>query len=179
MFVEGDPFNFEELKKNREHAINIHGGLCSELRSLHYASDSGQATRGFVELMTPEFKKLWHPKLVENPALVNDLPIVQCLPMKLLLEALNVKHVDLWVLDVEGAEESVLLGTDFDAVKIDVIAMECNDFNAAEYDRKKLDILAKHGYECTRWKHNCMCKHKDFVIHTRQWITIHERKRCH
>jgi hypothetical protein len=29
---------------------------------------------------------------------------------------LNVKHIDLWILDTEGAEESVLKGTDFTKV---------------------------------------------------------------
>lgn len=59
--------------------------------------------------MTPSFIKKWHGRVYNNKTKISDLPTVQCLPMKLLLRELNVKHVDLWVLDVEGAEESVLL----------------------------------------------------------------------
>ncbi len=40
---------------------------------------------------------------------------------------MNVKHVDIWILDTEGAEESVLRGTDFNEVHINAVAMECDE----------------------------------------------------
>ena len=80
----------------------------SEPRLLHYSSEGVIPVRGFIEFMSPSFIKKWHGKVYNNKTKISDLPTVQCLPMKFLLRELNIKHVDLWVLDVEGAEESVL-----------------------------------------------------------------------
>ena len=44
---------------------------------------------------------------------VRTVPTVQCLPPAQLFSLLGINHVDLWVLDIEGAEEQALLGTDF------------------------------------------------------------------
>jgi len=41
------------------------------------------------------------------------------------LKEISVTHVDIWILDTEGAEESVLKGTDFNAVHFNAVAMEC------------------------------------------------------
>jgi hypothetical protein len=82
-------------------------------RLLHYSSVGVIPVRGFIEFMTPSFMKKWHGKVYNNKTKIEDLPTVQCLPVKSLLRLLNVKHIDIWILDVEGAEESVLQGTDF------------------------------------------------------------------
>ena len=58
---------------------------------------------------------------------IEDLPTVQCLTVKLLLRQLGVTHVDIWILDTEGAEESVLRGTDFREVHFNAVAMECDE----------------------------------------------------
>ncbi|KAF2367307.1 Methyltransferase FkbM [Trinorchestia longiramus] len=49
---------------------------------------------------------------------------VQCIPLTSILSALNVTHVDLFVLDVEGAEMDILQGFDFEKFRIDVLFME-------------------------------------------------------
>ncbi len=36
---------------------------------------------------------------------------IACVPLKYILSAIHVRHTDIWVLDVEGAEEKALLGT--------------------------------------------------------------------
>jgi hypothetical protein len=59
--------------------------------------------------MTPSFLKQWHGPIYNNKTKLEDLPTVQCMPMRRLLSLLGVTHVDLWILDVEGAEESALL----------------------------------------------------------------------
>ena len=47
--------------------------------------------------------------------------------MQALLREMNVKHIDIWILDTEGAEESVLRGTDFNEVNVNAVAMECDE----------------------------------------------------
>jgi hypothetical protein len=100
--VEADPENYFNLKLNRQRSVNVHGALCSEPRLLHYSSSGVIPVRGFIEFMTPSFIKQWHGKVYNNKTKIEDLPTVQCLPMKFLLRELNVKHVDLWVLDVSA-----------------------------------------------------------------------------
>lgn len=68
---------------------------------------------GFIEFMAPSFIKKWHGRIYNNKTRIEDLPTVQCLPVKYLLRELNVKHIDIWILDTEGAEESVLKGNDY------------------------------------------------------------------
>jgi hypothetical protein len=112
------------LKVNRPNAININGALCSEPALLHYSSLGVIPVRGFIEFMTPSFLKKWHGPIYNKKISIDSLPTVQCLPAKNLLRELHVTHVDIWILDVEGAEESVLKGTDFKAVRFNAVAME-------------------------------------------------------
>lgn len=159
--VEADPENYNNLKVNRERSINVNGALCSEPTLLHYSSSGVVPVRGFIEFMAPSFIKKWHGKIYNNKTRIDDLPTVQCLPVKHLLRELNVKHVDVWILDTEGAEESVLKGTDFAAVHFNAVAMECDEHDVTKNERKT-SILERNGFKCELVERNCMCKHRDF-----------------
>jgi len=161
LHVEADPENYSNLKRNRPAAINVNGALCSEPRLLHYSSEGVIPVRGFVEFMSESFIKKWHGKIYNNKTRIEDLPTVQCLPVRMLLKELNVKHVDLWILDTEGAEESVLKGTDFNAVRFNAVAMECDEHDISKNERKT-SILERNGFKCTLVERNCMCKHTEY-----------------
>lgn len=165
LHVEADPENYSNLKQNRNQAINVHGALCSEPRLLHYSSVGVIPVRGFIEFMSPSFMKKWHGRVYNNRTSIDELPTVQCLPVRSLLKQLNVQHIDLWILDTEGAEESVLKGTDFNAVHFDVVAMECDEHDI-EKNNRKTSILESNGFACELIERNCMCKHKDFTPHS-------------
>lgn len=139
----------------------MNGALCNEPRLLHYSSEGVIPVRGFIEFMSPSFIKKWHGRIYNNKTQIEDLPTVQCLPVRMLLKELNVKHVDLWILDTEGAEESVLKGTDFNAVHFNAVAMECDEHDISKNERKT-SILEKNGFKCTLVERNCMCKHQDY-----------------
>lgn len=166
VLVEADPENFKFLRMNRPNAVTINGALCNEPRLLHYSSLGVIPVRGFVEFMTPSFLKQWHGKIYNNKTKLDDLPTVQCMPMKRLLKMLGITHVDVWVLDVEGAEESTLEGTDFEAVHFNAIAMECDEHDEEKNNRKKAK-LASHGFTCEHVGINCMCKHSKFQPHSK------------
>ena len=53
----------------------------------------------------------WYPDLAENASKVLTYPEIACVPLKYILSAINVRHIDVWVLKMEGAEEKALLGT--------------------------------------------------------------------
>ena len=67
--------------------------------------------RGIFEFMPANFVKLWYPELAANASAVLTYPEIACVPLKYILSAIHVRHIDVWVLDVEGAEEKALLGT--------------------------------------------------------------------
>lgn len=161
--IEADPENFYKLKKNRINAVNINGALCSEPKLLHYSSLGVIPVRGFIEFMPTSFIKKWHGKIYNNKTSIDELPTVQCLPMKLLLRELNIKHIDIWILDVEGAEESVLRGTDFNEVHINAVAMECDEHDISKNERKT-SILEANNFQCTLVERNCMCQNKKYKI---------------
>lgn len=159
--VEADPENYSKLRNNRPNAININAALCSESRPLHYSSEGVVPVRGFIEFMTESFIKKWHGRVYNNKTRIEDLPTVHCLPVQKLLQELHITHVDIWILDVEGAEESVLKGTDFEAVRFNAVAMECDEHDVTKNSRKT-SILEAHGFKCSLVERNCMCRHKDF-----------------
>ena len=49
-------------------------------------------------------------------AAVGALPLVTCAPLSLVLDRLGLRRIDLWSLDVEGAELEVLHTVDFSQV---------------------------------------------------------------
>ena len=164
LHVEADPENYKNLRGNREQAVNVHAALCSEPQLLHYISSGMEAVRGFYEFMTEGFIKQWHSDIASGKVDVNSLPATQCVPFRLLMKELHVTHIDIWVLDTEGAEESVLKGTDFSEVQINAVAMECDEHDIAK-NKRKTDILEGNGFQCQLIMRNCMCKNKLFTPH--------------
>lgn len=50
--------------------------------------------------------------------------MVRCLPLAAILASLHVAHINFFVLDVEGAEISVLESVDWERVSFDVLCVE-------------------------------------------------------
>jgi len=102
--IEADKSNFQALQRNRPNAININAALCNESKLVHYV-DVGEhvAVRGIYEFMSPSFIEQWHKNID-----INSLPLIHCITAEKLFSILKIKVYDIWVLDIEGAEESVL-----------------------------------------------------------------------
>jgi len=65
---------------------------------------------------------------------------VHCGPLKAYLAALDIKHIDFFSLDVEGAELLVLKQFDFDAVTVDVFMVESDNVYHKAGDVDSLEI---------------------------------------
>ena len=70
--------------------------------------------------------------------------------------------MDVWILDTEGSEVSVLQGVDFDDIRVSTIVVECDQHDPAK-NKQKVDILSKNGFHCDQILRNCFCAHKTFV----------------
>ena len=71
---------------------------------------------------------------------------VQCMPIAALLDLVGVRKVDVFFLDVEGAELAVLNGVDFSHLNIKYMVIEMDGGNP-EKDKGVHELLKKNGYE--------------------------------
>jgi hypothetical protein len=100
----------------------------------------GGCCSGIKDAMSDGFIKTFHGK--EKSKIVSygvrSAPIVE------LIKAWGKAEVDFWVLDVEGAEKFVLMGMDFEQVKVGMIMIEISE--QAETAREVDDMLVKAGF---------------------------------
>jgi len=76
---------------------------------------------------------------------------IHCGPLQHYLDALSIRHIDFWSLDVEGEELHVLETVDFDKMQIDVIIAESDNRlrDTPEFQQKVKDVrsfLQDRGY---------------------------------
>ena len=112
------------------------------------------STPGFVDFTThggaigaslkdasPEFMKSWHPAKREN----NTNHSIACVPLQNLIDATGLFHINLFSLDVEGAELTVLQTVNFNITNIHVILVELDGTNKLK-DEKVRELLKSHGF---------------------------------
>ena len=143
--VEGSPISYAKLVANRPESLNLHTALCNVSQTLHYAVNPlVPATSGFWEFIPAWIKKSHYTGNGVNVN-INTMPLVPCRPLGPLLELYGVPHINLWVLDVEGAEEAVLSSVDFTRVTVDVIVVEL-DGGDADKDERCHALLLSSGF---------------------------------
>jgi hypothetical protein len=102
----------------------------------------------FIASKIVSSQKLNVSKLLIDEKKLQSLDIVHCRNITTLLKALDIVHIDWWILDVEGGELEVLNGWDPTKVSVDVITIE--DIGAGgPVNTKKLKKLISLGYECS------------------------------
>ena len=125
--------------------------------------------------MSPEFKELWHQDTLKKDFNISKLPVLKCRTFPDIVHSLNIKHIDIYVLDVEGAEMTVLNGMDNllkppdhsdskNYIWINVIYMECDTPEKAKSLNTKVEsgnLFKCHFVPGTR---ACMCKRKTFQV---------------
>ncbi len=166
--VEGSPDNFRALVRNRPESLNINAALCSSAQTLHYVSDkiveaAGVArpgvdlnsegitpVSGFWEFMSGDVRSRWWAGLTDS--VVATFPPTPCRSLSHLLGLFGISHVHVWVLDVEGAESSVLAGFDFKAVRVDVVLIELDGSNPGK-DEEARALLRAAGFGLHRRGH--------------------------
>ncbi len=71
------------------------------------------------------------------------------------------RHIDVWILDTEGSEFSIMQGMDFEEISVSTMVIECDQHDNSK-NAKKTDFLKEKGFICEQVLRNCMCRHKDF-----------------
>jgi hypothetical protein len=116
---------------------------------VHYAGVG--ATAGILEFMTDTFLNSYHHTFFVAPR--SDWPqmtgaqAVTCFAMKDIIQETRVSHINFFILDVEGAEISVLKTIDFEEVMFDVIIVETEELHRPlGYRAKVTAFLRDHNY---------------------------------
>lgn len=141
ILIEANPTSFRSLKANRPDNILIHAAICAKTQLVHYIDKGNPCCTGIFEFMSEAFVKAWHANLD-----LQTTTVVNCHPMAEVLRIFpNMNHINLFSLDVEGAEYEVLRSLDFKAVKFDLIVVEADRSNVAK-DTQVMTLLESNGY---------------------------------
>eukprot|EP00759_Apiculatamorpha_spiralis_P018918 PhF_6_TR25173/c0_g1_i2/m.34709 len=100
----------------------VHSAICSEKRNVTYVSVSGTGA-GILEFMSNKQQKQYEH--------AEKMPI-GCDTLNNILESKEVDHVDMFVLDVEGAEYEVLKGFDISKIPVHYLVVEMDGHNATK-----------------------------------------------
>lgn len=144
LLIEGHPSNSAALRVNqpsRANAAIFTASVCGiDLTGapgrLQFTS-KGDATGAAREHADPKFIQGWH---ASDTASVS----VDCVPLQHMLDATGIHDVDLFSLDVEGAELAVLQTVDWTVTNIHAILVELDAHNPEKDQRVRDFLQAQH-----------------------------------
>merc|ERR1711935_459260 len=151
MLIELSPSSYNKLLTNRPDEIaTVNAAVCQEPATLHYV-EAEPAVSGIWEHAAKSFKDRWWGDL-----LIEQLPVVECLPMTALIEK-NIGgdprvcdsngrcFFDFFSLDVEGSEWAVLQSIDWSTTAFGVIVLEADE-NFLGRNEVIVSFLRSKGY---------------------------------
>ena len=174
VLVEARPKWRENLQKLQGNIYSVQAAICSTAGTVHYAER--HYSSGIVEFMSPaylkkDWKHIWklnsaapgEPPVFNWTEVPSDVITVDCIPLSLVLSQGNVKYVDWFVLDVEGAELDILHTIDWDTVEFGVICIE-TFVQQPGYDLEVIKFMESKGYLtiAVRLGRNSWFMHKNF-----------------
>jgi hypothetical protein len=125
--------HYQNLIKNRTKDICYNIGIHNEKEGIFMGEN---ATAGLVNFMSDSIKRMNN---------YSQTYYVKCIPFNEIQKQTKIPYIDLFVLDVEGAEEIVLNTIDF-STPIYIMVIELDD-NNKEKDERCREILRKNGFE--------------------------------
>jgi hypothetical protein len=170
VLIDGNPLYREGLSKQLQ-SFAVNAAICKDRSIVHYViNPKAQMTSGVAEFMPPShmkqyFRHLYHHKQMHNNtfdgitwATKNVYP-VHCLPIGDILMKAKITRVNFFILDVEGAEISILESFDFDKYQVDVFVIELNMGL-----KTILEFFADKPYkEVVQRGRNIWLQHVDFI----------------
>jgi len=147
--IEGNPANSVKLVKNRPRNKIFEMAVCQEgVGTLSFLGDAG-GVGGAINTMAKSHQNQWN-----RAAKMHTVP---CKPLGSILREARMRHVDLFSLDVEGAELAVLETMDWE-IPVCIWVVELDGQNAAK-DEKVRQLLLKKGYKKqSLWNINVACQ---------------------
>ena len=156
MLVELSPKNFKKLKKTRPRDTTVNAGVCDKVQDLHYVGVGGTVS-GIWEFMAPSFRETWWKDVDFNDS--EMVKPIRCLPLSKILSDHHIQFVDVFSLDVEGAELKVLESLDFSTIAFGAIFVEADDTNVEKNEAVRTLLQSNHYVFTDSWSHS------DWFVH--------------
>lgn len=164
--IEANPASFRKMVEARPSALGVRGAVCAARGVATFASrrskgawrkgstaPTADETGGIESLMGHTFEKAGYVNSAPTAWLKQPMAVrfeVPCAPLADYLRLLRVKRVDIFWLDVEGAEATVLQTLPPAAeVSIGLLVVEMR-YNDVANSRRIGAMLAEAGFELTR-----------------------------
>lgn len=151
--IEAAPDNFKSLQRNRPHCKNINAVIWHRPEHVIFRACTGKLY-GHSGIVSSRTSEEWKNLLSHHGA------SSQCrdytIAAKQALELIDTPVIDLFFLDVEGAELKVLHTWQWDVLHVEMWAIESNKLNRTIL----VEYMVDHGYECEHFDSiNTFCKH--------------------
>ncbi|KAL5004768.1 hypothetical protein ScPMuIL_018224 [Solemya velum] len=131
LLIEPDPVAYTLLQTKHRKAYSINCCLAANVSKMEF----------HTEFLIGGLHDFIKEKIKKSPPVT-----LQCFPLHAIMQAINHKTVDLFSLDVEGAEPHVLRGIDFNKVDIKVLVIESVHCGSAVLR----EILEPEGYQLVK-----------------------------
>jgi len=143
ILIEPSPSNFQKMKKNRPNCYNVHCAVSNDKTEIDFVGD-GTAVGGSKHILDTMVKN--DTNWIEQWKLNKNTIKVPAKKMKDIIKKTNVKYIDFFSLDVEGAELDVLKSMDWD-IPIYIIVMEVKSWISDSNVEECREILRKNGFK--------------------------------
>ena len=162
ILIEPHPETYKDLVANRPNCINVNCAVHPTLKEAELLI-SNQAPVSTLKDggASEEFYKTWHPQYTHNPEMARSVTV----PARRLGDILSehqIEYIDLWTLDVEGCELSVLQSMDW-SIPVGILCIE--SYHPSMEECRK--ILFKNGFEYRAliWGHGgTRCPNNEYYI---------------
>ena len=146
VLVEANSQNAELLQQNRPNAITVHAAMCPEENVKFQGSG---AVGGVLDSMSQKHKDVW----IRKQDAVTTVPCRRWGP---LFKEHGITRIDIFVIDVEGGEYSVLSVMDWE-VHVDYFIIEMSSSSSTETQQRIVSLLASKGYTPVSWSLKDWC----------------------
>ena len=185
ILIDGSPI-YRQALQQRTTSFSANVAVCDHPQTVHYSINKKiPTTSGIMEFMTTPMMQYYHSQVyqaaIRNADDSMDLTQVKwqqmpnvievpCVSMHTILSAAKVTHVDIFILDVEGAEPAILksLLQDLNKYHFSVICIEAQT-NIVTI--KELFAATPYEFVIERGR-NAFFKHKDFVPSKRPGLDV-------
>jgi len=132
--IEASPPSYKRLARNRPDDKTVNKAVCANKQEVHWVEEGIAPVRGIWEFFPDEkvagndkktFKERFYPDFTDQN-IGEHSTAVTCEPLRDILAEEQVQYVDLFSLDVEGAEYDILNSIDFKKFSFGAAAIETN-----------------------------------------------------
>lgn len=131
VLIEASKKNYDILQSKAKRRVGVYtthyGAICTPPQThITFWDSNNSLVGGDRDEMSASFKKRWHKSNGTGGVLT------PCYPMSHYLQLAEVRHVDFFSLDVEGAELKVLQTINFEQTTVDIFMIELDDHDPAK-----------------------------------------------